>query len=98
MPLSDWSKAGSPFHPTTSRALVADQARHGPADVEVRVLDARPLHLQTAAHGLTWLDKVAGGFEPDPGVGAMADEARRLGQERAEIRKGWGSAMAMAPS
>nr|WP_245159379.1 DUF3363 domain-containing protein [Brevundimonas intermedia] len=73
-----------------SRALVADQARHGPADVEVRVLDVRPLNLQTAARGVTWLDRVAGGFEPDPGVGAMADEARRLGQERAEIRKGWG--------
>jgi len=73
-----------------SRALVADQARHGPADVEVRVLDVRPLNLQTAARGVTWLDRVAGGFEPDPGGGAMADEARRLGQERAEIRKGWG--------
>jgi len=72
------------------RALSADQARHGPADVEVRVLDVRPLHLQTSARGVTWLDKVAGGFEPDPGAGAMADEARRLGQERAEIRKGWG--------
>ena len=73
-----------------SQASAADQARHGPADVEVRVLDVRPLHLQTAAHGVTWLDKVAGGFEPDPGVGPMADEARRLGKERAEIRKGWG--------
>ena len=73
-----------------SRALAADQARHGPADVEVRVLDVRPLHLQTEARGVTWLDRVAGGLEPDPGLGSMADEARRLGQERAEARKGWG--------
>ncbi len=73
-----------------SRALEADQARHGPADAEVRVLDIRPLHLQTEARGVTWLDRVAGGLEPDPGLGSMADEARRLGQERAEARKGWG--------
>lgn len=73
-----------------SRALAADQARHGPADVDVRVLDVRPLHLQTEARGVTWLDRVAGGLEPDPGLGSMADEARRLGQERAETRRGWG--------
>ncbi|WP_295219064.1 DUF3363 domain-containing protein [uncultured Brevundimonas sp.] len=36
-----------------SRALAADQARHGPADVDVRVLDVRPLLLQTEARGVT---------------------------------------------
>jgi hypothetical protein len=73
-----------------SRALAADQARHGPTDVEVRVLDIRPLQAQISARGVTWLDKIASGLEPDPGDGAMAIQVRSFGRERAEMRQTWG--------
>ena len=74
----------------STRALAVDRARYGPADIEVRVLDVRPMHHQTRARGITWLDHITCGLEPDPGVGSMADEARAFGRERAEVLRGWG--------
>jgi hypothetical protein len=73
-----------------AKASAADQARHGAVDLEVRVLDVRPLELQPQARGVTWLDKVAGGLAKGPEAGALADEAKALGLRRAEVLKSWG--------
>lgn len=73
-----------------SKASAADQARHGAVDLEVRVLDVRPLELQPQARGVTWLDKVAGGLARGPEAGALADEVKALGLQRAQVLKSWG--------
>lgn len=73
-----------------ARASAADRARHGAVDVEVRVLDARPLELQPQARGVAWLDKVAGGLPVGEKTGPLADEAKALGLQRAAVLKSWG--------
>ena len=73
-----------------AKAAAADQSRHGAVDLEVRVLDVRPLELQPQARGVTWLDKVAGGLAKGPEAGALAEEAKALGLQRAAVLKDWG--------
>lgn len=72
-----------------ARASAVDRARHGAVDVEVRVLDARPLELQPQARGVTWLDKVAGGLTGGAEIGPLANEAKALGLQRAAVLKSW---------
>jgi hypothetical protein len=73
-----------------ARASAADQARHGAVDLEVRVLDVRPLELQPQARGVTWLDNVAGDLPGGAEIGPLANEAKALGIERAAVLKSWG--------
>jgi hypothetical protein len=73
-----------------ARASAADRARHGAVDLEVRVLDARPLELQVQARGITWLDKVADGFPGGAKAGRLSHEAKSLRIERAAVLKSWG--------
>lgn len=72
------------------KASAADQARHGGVDLEVRVLDVRPLELQPQARGVTWLDNVASGLAKGPEAGALANEAKALGLQRAAVLQAWG--------
>lgn len=73
-----------------AKASAADLARHGAVDLEVRVLDVRPLEVQPQARGVTWLDKVAGGLAKGPETGVLAEEAKALGLQRAAVLKSWG--------
>jgi hypothetical protein len=73
-----------------AKASAADQARHGGVDLNVRVLDVRPLELQPQARGVTWLDKVASGLPGGADAGPLANETKRLGLERAEALTVWG--------
>lgn len=73
-----------------AKATAADQLRLGSVALEVRVLDERPLELQPQAKGITWLDSIACELVNPPECGALADEAKALGIERAAVLKGWG--------
>lgn len=73
-----------------ARATAAEQTRHGAVDLEVKVLDARPLELQAQARGITWLDAVAGRLTDGVEAGPLAREARALGTERAAHLKALG--------
>ncbi len=73
-----------------ARASAADQARHGAVDLEVRVLDVRPLELQPQAKGITWLDTAAGRLGEGVEAGPLVQEARAVGVERAKVLQSWG--------
>lgn len=73
-----------------AKATAADQARHGAVDLEVKVLDVRPLEQQPQVWGITWLDDVTSGQAKAPTSPALAAEVRDLGRQRAETLKGWG--------
>ncbi|WP_292228373.1 DUF3363 domain-containing protein [Brevundimonas sp.] len=73
-----------------AKASLADQARHGAVDLEVKVLDVRPLEQQPQAWGITWLDDVMSDRAKAPTSPALAAEVRELGRQRAETLKGWG--------
>ena len=73
-----------------AKASVADQARHGAVDLEVKVLDVQPLEQQPQAWGITWLDDVMSGRANTPTSPALAAEIRDLSRQRAETLKGWG--------
>lgn len=73
-----------------AKASAADQARLGAVDLEVKVLDVRPLEQQPQAWGITWLDDVMSGRAKAPSSPNLAKELEALGRQRAEVLKAWG--------
>lgn len=84
------------------RALQADLAKWGPADLQARVLDDRPLDEQIRAPGLTWLDRLMTHEERPRFAGPFGDQvAEALPEREKRLRMtglGSGAPLVLSPA